>query len=204
LEADLVESFTLALAVRFEDFEDFGDTTNGKLAARWAVNDRFALRGSASTGFRAPTPGQSNVTKVSTITVGGELQQQGQIPPTNPIARFLGAEPLGPEEATNFTVGLVWDVTDSLNLTLDMFQIELDDRIAATGTINVAGEPVPDGVNCPNARANPTGNLALCLQELGVPGAAVLSSVSFYTNDFETTTRGVDLVATWDKDWGRA
>jgi iron complex outermembrane receptor protein len=204
VEADVVESFTLAAAVRFEDFEDFGDTTNGKLSARWALTDTFAIRGSASTGFRAPTPGQSNVTKVSTITVDGELQQQGQIPPTNPIAMFLGAEPLGPEEAVNFSAGLVWDVSDSLNLTLDFFTIELDDRISATGTINIAGEPVPAGVDCPEAQANPNANLAVCLQELGVPGAAVLSSVAFYTNDFETTTTGADLVATWDRDWGRA
>jgi iron complex outermembrane receptor protein len=204
VEADVVENFTLAAALRYEDFEDFGDTTNGKLAARWALTDTFALRSSVSTGFRAPTPGQSNVTKVSTITVQGELQQQGQIPPTNPIAGFLGAEPLQPEDATNFSAGIVWDVTDTFNLTLDFFQIELDDRIAGTGTINIAGQPVPAGVDCPDAAANPNGNLALCLQELGIPGAAVLSSVSFYTNDFETTTTGVDLVATWDRDWGNA
>jgi iron complex outermembrane receptor protein len=204
VEADVVENFTLAAAVRFEDFEDFGDTTNGKLAARWAITDAFALRGSASTGFRAPTPGQSNVTKVSTITVQGELQQQGQIPPTNPIAQFLGAEPLGPEDAINYSAGVVWDVSDNLNLTLDLFRIELDDRIAATGTINIAGEPVPPGVDCPEAQANPNASLANCLQELGVPGASTLSSVSFYTNDFETTTTGVDLVATYNTDFGRA
>ncbi|MEX2496846.1 MAG: TonB-dependent receptor [Woeseia sp.] len=204
VEADVVERLTLAAAVRFEDFEDFGDTTNGKLSARFAFSDTLAVRASASSGFRAPTPGQSNVTKVSTITVQGELQQQGQIPPTNPIAQFLGGEQLQPEDATNFSAGLVWDVSDSLNLTLDYFRIDLDDRIAATGTINIAGEPVPAGVDCPNAAANPNGNLALCLQELGVPGASTLSSVSFYTNDFETSTQGVDLVATWDRDWGRA
>jgi iron complex outermembrane receptor protein len=204
VEADVVENFTLAAAVRFEDFEDFGDTTNGKLAARWAITDAFALRGSASTGFRAPTPGQSNVTKVSTITVQGELQQQGQIPPTNPIAQFLGAEALGPEDAVNYSAGVVWDVSDTFNLTLDLFRIELDDRIAATGTINIAGEPVPPGVDCPEAQANPNASLANCLQELGVPGASTLSSVSFYTNDFETTTTGVDLVATYNTDFGRA
>jgi iron complex outermembrane receptor protein len=204
VEADVVENFTLAVAARFEDFEDFGDTTNGKISARWAVTDALAFRGSASTGFRAPTPGQSNVTKVSTITVQGELQQQGQIPPTNPIAAFLGAEPLGPEEAVNLSAGLVWDVSDTLNLTLDFFRIDLDDRIAATGTINIAGEPVPAGVDCPDAQANPNASLANCLQELGVPGASTLSSVSFYTNDFETTTTGVDLVATYNTDFGSA
>ena len=204
LEADITDNFTLGAAIRFEDFDDFGTTTNGKLAARLAITDNFALRGSASTGFRAPTPGQSNVTKVSTVTIAGELQQQGQIPPTNPIAVFLGATPLEPEEATNFTLGAVWDVTDALSLTLDFYQINVDDRISLTGTIEVGGEPVPAGVNCPLAQANPTATLSDCLQELGVPGAADLNSVAFYSNDFETTTTGLDLVATWAMDWGNA
>ncbi len=69
LEADVTDRFTLEAALRFEDFQDFGTTTNGKIAARFAITDSFALRGSASTGFRAPTPGQSNVTKVSTVTI---------------------------------------------------------------------------------------------------------------------------------------
>ena len=199
LEADITDRFTLGVAARFEDFDDFGTTTNGKIAARFAITDSFALRGSYSTGFRAPTPGQNNVTKVSTITVNGELQQRGQIPPTNPISLFLGGEQLKPEDATNATVGLVWDITDSLNFTLDAYQIELKDRITTTGTINIAGQPVPPGVDCPQAT-----NLAECLQALGVPGAADLSSVSFYTNDFDTTTKGVDFVATWATDWGNA
>jgi len=204
LEADVVENWTVALALRYEDFEDFGDTTNGKIATRLALTDTFAIRGSASTGFRAPTPGQSNVTKVSTTTIDGELQQRGQIPPTNPIAMFLGAEPLKPEDATNYSAGIVWDVSDTISLTADYFNIEVKDRISQTGTIEIGGEPVPPGVNCPDAQANPNGNLALCLQELGVPGAADLNSVSFYTNDFRTTTQGIDLVATWNLDYGSA
>ena len=204
LEADLTDSFTASVAVRYEDFESFGDTTNFKVSMRWAVTDAFALRGSASTGFRAPTPGQENVTKVSTRTVQGELQQSGQIPPTNPIAIFLGAKPLTPEDATNFSAGVVWDVTDSFSVTADFFQINVEDRISSTGLIEIDEEPVPPGVDCPIAQANPNGTLAQCLQEIGVPGAADLSSVSFYTNDFETTTTGVDVVATWDPDWGNA
>lgn len=204
LEADVVENLTLAAALRFEDFEDFGDTTNGKLAARWAITDAVALRGSVSTGFRAPTPGQSNVTKVSTRTVDGVLRQSGQIPPTNPIAIELGGAPLTPEDATNFSVGIVWDVTDTFNFTLDFFQIELKDRIAQTGQIDIADRDItnPD-LNCPIARAAGA-NLAVCLQELGVPGAADLTSVAFYTNDFATTTTGIDLVATWATDFGAA
>ncbi|NKB33683.1 MAG: TonB-dependent receptor plug domain-containing protein [Pseudomonadales bacterium] len=202
LEADLTDNFTAGIAARYEDFESFGDTTNFKVAGRYRINDSLSLRSSFNTGFRAPTPGQENVTKVSTITIDGDLQQRGQIPPTNPIAQFLGAQALDAEDSSNFSVGFVWDVTPDINVTVDYFQIELEDRIAQTGSIEIGGEPVPAGVACPNARANPIGNLALCLQELGVPGAADLNSVSFYTNDFETTTTGVDLVGTWDLDWG--
>ena len=90
LEADVTDRLTLGAAVRYEDFESFGDTTNYKIAGRFAVTDTFALRASYNTGFRAPTPGQENVTKVSTVTIDGELQQRGQIPPTNPLAIILG------------------------------------------------------------------------------------------------------------------
>jgi iron complex outermembrane receptor protein len=202
IEADITDAFTASAAFRYEDFESFGDTSNYKLAGRYRLNDDLTLRASFNTGFRAPTPGQENVTKLSTITVDGELQQRGQIPPNNPIAQFLGAEALTAEDATNFSAGLVWDVTPDINISVDYFNIELKDRISQTGTINIAGLPVPAGQNCPGAIANPVGNLATCLQELGVPGAADLSSVSFYTNDFETTTTGIDLVGTWDVDLG--
>jgi iron complex outermembrane receptor protein len=201
LEADVTDSFTAGIAVRYEDFESFGDTTNFKVSGRYRVTDALALRASYNTGFRAPTPGQENVTKLSTITVDGELQQRGQIPPTNPIAQALGAEALKPEDSKNYSFGLVWDVTGDINVTVDYFNIELEDRIAATGTIDISSRSAIAGVGCPAALAAGR-NLALCLQEAGVPGAADLSSVSFYTNDFSTTTQGIDLVATWNLDFG--
>tara|TARA_Y100001933_G_scaffold75665_1_gene76818 strand:+ start:2150 stop:4882 length:2733 start_codon:yes stop_codon:yes gene_type:complete len=199
LEADVTEALLVNVAGRYEDFDDFGSTTNGKIAARYSFTPTFNLRASYSTGFRAPTPGQSNVTKVSTVTVDGELQQRGQIPPSNPIAQFLGGEPLDAEDATNFTVGIAWDVTDNLTLTADYFEIELTDRISQTGTIDITTQPVPGSLNCPGAA-----NLAECLEILGIPGASDLTSVSFFTNDFDTTTTGVDLVATYTQDWGDA
>ncbi len=199
LEADITERWLVGAALRYEDFDDFGDTTNGKIATRFNVTPTLNVRASFSTGFRAPTPGQSNVTKVSTVTVDGELQQRGQIPPSNPIAQFLGGEPLDAEDATNFTLGAAWDVTDNLTLTLDYFEINVEDRISQTGTIDITTQPVPGGVNCPGAA-----NLAQCLEALGIPGASDLTSVSFFTNDFETTTTGIDFVATYTQDWGNA
>lgn len=199
LEADITEALLVNVAGRYEDFDGFGSTTNGKIAARYSFTPTFNLRASYSTGFRAPTPGQSNVTKVSTVTVDGELQQRGQIPPSNPIAQFLGGEELEPEDATNFTIGVAWDATDNLTLTADYFEIELEDRISQTGTIDITTQPVPGDVDCPGAA-----NLAQCLEALGIPGASDLTSVSFFTNDFATTTTGIDLVATYTQDWGDA
>jgi iron complex outermembrane receptor protein len=207
LEADITERLTLGAAIRYEDFESFGDTTNYKLAGRFNFTDTFAVRASFNTGFRAPTPGQENVTKVSTVTVDGELQQRGQIPPTNPIAVALGGAALQPEESTNFSAGIVWDVTDNFSLTADYFQINVENRISQTGTVSITAlsstDPEFAGIDCPIAKAN-NASLAICLQETGVPGAADLAGVSFYTNDFETTTNGLDIVATLDTDWGNA
>lgn len=199
LEADVTERLLVGVAGRFEDFDDFGTTTNGKLAARYSITPTLNVRGSFSTGFRAPTPGQSNVTKVSTVTIDGELQQRGQIPPDNAIAQFLGGEPLDAEDATNFTVGTAWDVTDKLTLTLDYFEINVEDRISQTGTIEIAAVPIPGSIapDCPDATTLPQ-----CLEALGIPGASDLNSVSFFTNDFETTTTGIDFVATYTQDWG--
>jgi len=181
LEADVTEQLLINVALRFEDFDDFGTTTNWKVASAFTVNDRLTLRGSASTGFRAPTPGQSNVTKVSTLTdLGtGNLVQSGQIPPTNPIAQFFGAKALKPEDALNVSLGFSAEPMDNLTVTVDYFYIELKDRIALTSQIAIdAGR-------------------AAELEAAGVPGATDFSSISFYTNGFETTTRGIDLVATY-------
>lgn len=202
IEADITDALTAGVALRYEDFDSFGSVTNFKVSGRYRLTDTLTVRSSFNTGFLAPTPGQENVTKLSTITVDGELQQRGQIPPTNPIAQFLGAEALDAEDSSNFSAGFVWDVTNNLNVTVDYFNIELENRISQTGTIDINGRPVPAGIACPGARANPVGNLALCLQEIGVPGASDLSSVSFYTNDFNTTTEGVEIVGSYNLDFG--
>ncbi len=200
LEADVIESLTLGFALRYEDFQDFGDTLNGKLAGRWALTDTFAIRGSVSTGFRAPTPGQANVTKVSTVTDDdGELIQSGQIPPTNPVALLVGGAPLKEEEAVNYTLGAAWDATDNLTFTLDYFNIQLEDRIAGSGQIDISTRLAPPEAGCPPGVFVPE-----CLEFLGVPGASDLSSIRYYTNEFDTTTQGIDLVGTLVTDFGSA
>ena len=129
LEADVTDDFLLGVAVRFEDFSDFGTTTNGKLAARFQIADAFAIRGAASTGFRAPTTGQSNVRNVSTGFTAGVLADEATLPPTHPISVQKGGVSLQPEESVNLTVGAVLAI-GNLELTIDYFNIEVTDRIS--------------------------------------------------------------------------
>ncbi len=181
LEADVTAQLLLGVAVRYEDYDDFGDTTNGKIAARFQVTDAFALRAAASTGFRAPTVGQANVRNVTTAFTNGQLQDEATLPPTNPIAVALGATPLDPEESTNLTAGVVFNIGD-LEVTLDYFNIEVTDRIALTSTLPLSDE------------------LRQALFEAGITDALSISGARFFTNDFDTTTEGLDLVATYPLD----
>jgi iron complex outermembrane receptor protein len=184
LEADVTERLLLGAAIRYEDFEDFGSTVNGKLSARFKLTDDFAVRGTASTGFRAPTPGQSNISNISTVAGDdGILVQRGTIPPTNPVAVSKGGKALKEEESTNFSVGIVWDLTDNISITADYFQIELEDRITQSATKVLTDQDILD------------------LIDSGISGAGDLTEFRFYTNDFDTTTTGFDIVATYGFDW---
>ncbi len=183
-EANFTETFMAQAAARFEDFDDFGSTANGKLTARWQATDALAFRGALSTGFRAPTPGQSNVTQVSTSFQGGELRDTATLAPTNPISRRFGGTQLQPEESQSVSAGLVFS-SDPWLVTLDLYQIKVEDRIAQTGNFTITAAD----------------RAALLAQ--GVTDALSYSSVRFFTNDFDTTTRGVDLVASYETAmWG--
>lgn len=175
LESNVTEKLLLAAAVRHEDFSDFGGTTNWKFTGRYDFTDTFALRGAISTGFRAPTPGQSNAEQVTTSFIDGALRDTAVLSPNNPIARFYGAEPLTPEESRNASLGLVWSDGPWL-VTADAYRIETEDRIALSNFFTVSDAD----------RA--------ALVAGGNPEAASISEVQFFVNDFDTTTSGVDLV----------
>lgn len=183
LEADLTESFTLALAGRFEDFEDFGSTNNYKVSFRYQFNEVFGIRGAGSTGFRAPTPGLSNQTKLSTVFIQGELFQVGRIPPTNPVAVFNGGKPLEPEDAENLSIGLTLRPLDNLTITADYFRIDVDNGISLTGGIPIT----------PDVRQQ--------LIDAAVPGATDFAFIEFFSNDITARTWGWDLVASYVVDW---
>ena len=178
VETNITDNFLLNGAVRYEDHENFGDTIDGKVSARVDLTDAVALRGSASTGFRVPTVGQASVRNVTTAFTGGVLADEATLPPTNPISAQKGGVPLTPEESVNFTGGVVLSLAD-LSVTLDYYHIEVQDRIALTSTQALTAADIS----------------ALLAQ--GVSDASSYSGVRFFTNDFDTTTQGIDLVATY-------
>ena len=174
------DAWTLGGALRLEDFEDFGTTTNGKLSGRSRLSEAVALRASASSGFRAPTPGQQNAFNVSTEYDHElmDLVNNGTIPSTSQVAALCGGEPLQPERSLSYALGTVIDA-GSFSLTADYFRIRLADRLALTQLFALAPTEV-DGL----------------LAE-GVTSARNLQNFRFFTNHFETRTQGLDVVATY-------
>ncbi|MFT6289103.1 MAG: iron complex outermembrane receptor protein, partial [Alcanivorax sp.] len=140
LEHDISDSWLMQYAVRYEDFSDFGDTTNFKVATRFNATDWLTLRGAVSTGFHAPTPGQTNLQQVITTFDGvtGEQVEQGLIKATSPEAVAVGGTALTEETSLNYSFGFSSDIGDSTTLTLDFYLIEVDDRIYRTGDIEKA------------------------------------------------------------------
>ena len=172
------DRWTLATALRVEDFEDFGTTLNGKLAARYGLTGALAVRGSVSTGFRAPTPGQQNAFNVSTQFAPDrrDLVNNGTIPSTSAVAALKGGKPLDAETSVNASVGLVVDA-DPFTLSADYFRIDLSDRLALSQTFEL------DPAEADRLIAE------------GITSARNLANFRFFTNDFDTRTQGVDVVA---------
>jgi iron complex outermembrane receptor protein len=183
-EWEPMDNLLLAAAVRYEDFDDFGTTTNFKVAGNYRLTDSFGIRGTVSTGFKAPTPGQSNAFNVSTEfdLVLQDLVNNGTVPSTSGPALLRGGRPLEPEESTNFTFGTFFNVAE-LDVTIDYFQIEVDDRISLTQDFALTPAEVDQ------------------LIAEGITSAGNLANFRFFANDFDTETKGFDIVATYPVEW---
>jgi len=145
-EFSITDTFLLSAAARFEDFDDFGDTTNGKLAARWEIADGFALRGAVSTGFRAPSLAQAFFSGSSnSFGPGGALISTLNLPASDPLAQANGAVDLEPEESDSRSIGVTWS-NDAFNLSVDYYEVDIDDRIVLGGTLPVVGVPGVGGI----------------------------------------------------------
>jgi len=177
LEADVFNWLTAGLAGRHEHYSTSGSTTLGKIQLRAKVTDWWALRGTASTGFHAPTPGQSNVETVSTTFLPGSTNnvQIGTYPVTSDISKFYGAKPLRAEESTNLAFGTVFTFNDTL-LTIDAYSIAVRHRISISQSYNVTAADIA------------------ALPALSYVGAGGV--VQYFTNAFDTKTKGVDIVGT--------
>ncbi len=179
LEADVLKSLTLGIAGREEHYASFGSTTLGKLSARWKIFDALALRGTVSTGFHAPTPGQSNVETLSTTFIPGTATQVqiGTYPVTSSVAKYYGATTLRPEESTNLSAGFVLTPIEALLVTVDWYSIEVRHRIGISQQFNVTAADIAK------------------LSDLAYVGAG--GTVQYFTNGFNTKTNGVDVVGTY-------
>ncbi len=181
--ANITEAWFFDVAVRGEKFSDFGSTWNGKVATQYQITDSFGIRGSVGSGFRAPTPGQLFTTNVSTRVENGAIIASGLFPATNPVAQFMGAKELKPEKSLNIAAGFTASLFDGLSLTVDAYSIKIEDQFYATSAIAV----------------NATIRAGLIAAK--VPGADTIGQVQFFQNAFDSTTTGLDVVATYKVNW---
>jgi iron complex outermembrane receptor protein len=192
VETNLTDRFGTSLALRHEDYTDFGNTTSGALAGRFDFTDRFAIRGSATTGFRAPSLAQQHYSYTSSLYYGAGNSLQlppgiyntGLVPVNSQVGQLLGAESLEPEKSRNFTLGLVWNPLDALNLSLDIYQIKVNNRITLSSNL---------ATTSPTVRAYLAAN--------GITSTNY-SGIAYFTNAVDTRTRGADLVASYLSDFG--
>jgi iron complex outermembrane receptor protein len=184
-EYEFTDALLVSAAVRYDDYDDFGDTTNYKLAANWEIVDWLRLRGSISTGFRAPSMQQQYFNNISTQFVsnpddpdGPQISQQiGTFRNDGELADAIGIPSLKEETSNNYSAGIVLNPLDQLSVTFDYYYIEIDDRIALSNRLS--------------ADDDPSGSLGAALDSVGA------SRAQFFLNGADTETKGFDLIATY-------
>jgi iron complex outermembrane recepter protein len=177
LESQLTTRFLAGVAVRWEDYSDFGSTVNGKLSGRVDFTDRFALRATASTGFRAPGVQQLFYSQRSTnLNAAGVLTDTLTARQDSDVTRAFGIPALKEETSRNFSVGLVAKPQSNFRLTADLYRIDIDDRIVFSSNIGLGTSAAIDNI----------------LNGLNV------GQVLFFTNAIDTQTDGLDIVAIYD------
>jgi iron complex outermembrane receptor protein len=181
LEGKVIDRLTLSGAVRQEHYSDFGDTTNGKVSGRFEVTPNLAFRGSAESGFRAPSLQQQYFTSTAILFINGVPFDTGTFPSTSPTGLALGGEPLKPEKSRNFSLGAVFHM-DRFELTFDGYEIDVDDRIVLSETLTGSATAAPGT----NARV-----IFNLLQPFGA------SAARFFLNGVDTRTTGFDVVASY-------
>ena len=193
VEADFepIDPLLISVALRSENFDDFGSTTNYKVASNFALTDDLKLRGSYSTGFRAPTPGQQNAFNITTEFnfEKNDLVNNGTVPSTSrAVGLVLGLDGGGPalesEKSVNLSGGVVVKM-GALSATVDYFNIKVKDRLTVSQDFALDDEQKQQLIN------------------EGLTSAAGLQEFRFFTNDFDSATSGIDLVVSAPVGAGR-
>ena len=188
--ASPIKNLSVDLAGRFEHYTDFGDATIGKITARYDLTPEFAVRGTLSTGFRAPTIQE----EFYSATNVGPTTAFVQLPPNSPAAAILGVKPLSPEASTSYSVGVVTHPFDNLSLTIDAYSISLRNRITGTGSLyGSGGTPI-----------SPTVPLAIAAHGNVLDPTVTFTGVTLLLNGPSTLTQGIDVSANYVTDFGPA
>ena len=187
VEAPLTAAWTVGAAVRYEDYSAFGDTVTGKVSTRYEITPNWAVRATASTGFRAPTPGElySESTSQGLDTNTLEVYTSGRFSPEGPVADIIAQRDgvtltsLQPEESENYTLGLAYQNHAGFSGSMDIYSVEITDAIGSSGSFTLTDEE------------------RTALAAAGVPGGETFSRVSFFQNLDGQKVEGVDLVGSY-------
>ena len=180
MSGNVMEELQLDVALRTENYSDFGSTTNGKVAMRYELADGVAARGSFSTGFRAPALQEAYFSSIATNFIDGVPLEVGTFPVDTEAARALGSKDLEPETSTNISAGMTYK-DEQFSLSVDAYQINVDDRISMSETFRGSGA---------------TSDMVTFFEERGVPA----SGGRYFFNGINTETKGLDIVATMRQD----
>jgi iron complex outermembrane receptor protein len=175
ISSDLTSKLLVDVAGRYENYSDFGSTTTGKLSARYQLVKGFALRGAASTGFRAPSLMQEYFSSTATNFVGGVPFDIKTFPANSAEAEALGASPLKAEKSRNYGFGFATEPFAGLSFTADYYYVAIDDRIVLSN--NFTGD-----------------SAAAALNRIGITG---IQGGRYFTNAIDTKTHGYDLIANY-------
>ena len=184
VELNFTEDFFLDAAIRFENYTDFGSTFNWKLAGRFAATDNLAFRAGISTGFRAPSLPQryfNNTSTIFTLQDGVNVPNEvGTFRNDSRVAQLFGIPSLTNESSFNLSAGVIWNVAENFDVTIDAYRINVDDRVVLTSQFSAgSSEEIADILASVNA------------------GRAQL-----FTNAIDTRTQGIDVIADYTTDLG--
>jgi iron complex outermembrane receptor protein len=181
------EAWKVDAAARFEHFSDFGDTFVAKLTSRYDFNAMFAVRGTVSTGFRAPTLAEEYYSATNVSPTSAFVQ----LPPNSAAARLVGVDGLDSEDSTNISVGFVAHPGYGITATLDLYQIKIDDRVVGSGSLFGSGGD--NNIPAVLAAIKANGNV--------LDPTVTQTGINIFTNGLDTRTRGAELVLTATSDF---